>query len=341
MKRSRDSPPNATLVHSEVTQVFEECTKEMGFLPRVVSLYNYALVISFLWDFVQTATSLGDCRGLVSCMKCDGANTTPCSKCTQLVLRSEKCTSQSCPPGYTSHWSTLMDYMTDVCKERLKAGGFSFSGEVVGALIGIFLCVLTAVTLGLYCKFYKQPRHALSTPPPSLTGTHSSQGSDESGCLEYIKLIAELRPQAPVFLDMLNDTRRQVRNLPSRSALQPYKPVLKDLSRILIILNRPERKLGPPPPDWETLLAWANRVLNRYKKHHSNQVNELVSFLGGGEVYSGGVSQQEAFQISVFDTNYNTRKESLDYSGEWPDSSELDDYFSLGFRPQDEITTEL
>lgn len=51
------------------------------------------------------------------------------------------------------------------------------------------------------------------------------------------------------------------------------RPVLKDLSRILILLNRPEDNIGLPPADWETLLAWGERVLRRYKKQNPNQVS--------------------------------------------------------------------
>jgi hypothetical protein len=41
---------------------------------------------------------------------------------------------------------------------------------------------------------------------------------------------------------------------------------LRDLSRILTLLNRSEARLGAPPPDWDTLLDWAERSLRRYKK---------------------------------------------------------------------------
>lgn len=50
------------------------------------------------------------------------------------------------------------------------------------------------------------------------------------------------------------------------------RPVLKDLSRILILLNRAEDRIGVPPADWETLLAWGERVLRRYKKQNPDQV---------------------------------------------------------------------
>lgn len=62
------------------------------------------------------------------------------------------------------------------------------------------------------------------------------------------------------------------------------RPVLKDLSRILILLNRQEERIGPPPPDWETLLAWGERVLKRYKKHNPNQVINSVTAFGSTRI---------------------------------------------------------
>lgn len=51
--------------------------------------------------------------------------------------------------------------------------------------------------------------------------------SDDSERPEFLKQLAYLRPDAPVFLAMLNETRRQVRELrrPSRqnSAMQAYR----------------------------------------------------------------------------------------------------------------------
>lgn len=46
-----------------------------------------------------------------------------------------------------------------------------------------------------------------------------------------------------------------------------FRPVLKDLSRILILLNKEDCFLNPPS-DWEILFAWGDRVLRRFKKQH-------------------------------------------------------------------------
>ncbi|GLG95288.1 Protein of unknown function [Gryllus bimaculatus] len=49
-------------------------------------------------------------------------------------------------------------------------------------------------------------------------------------------------------------------------------PVLKDLARILLLLNRSEENILTPPADWNTLFAWGERVLRRYKKQNPHQV---------------------------------------------------------------------
>ncbi|XP_014248756.1 uncharacterized protein LOC106666227 [Cimex lectularius] len=303
----------------------------MGKTLRVWSLY-YLIISIFISFEYSTAVKTGECRGVVSCLKCDGINLTHCTKCSQLVLRNKECSPERdvCPPGYDSSWSSLVDYMSTICQERLKSKGLS--GEAMGASLGIVLCIVSALAFGLYCKYSRK----VGKHPPSLS--HSTQGSEESerDSMEYLKEIRELRSEAPVFLDMLNETRSQVRSLSSYSALQPYKPVLKDLSRILILLNKPENQLTTPPPDWETLFNWAHRILNRYKKHHNNQVTELVNFLRTEPSHFSGVSSSTGF-----DSNYNTRKRTSDEFIDWRVQSHLDDFVSLGFRPQDEITTEL
>ncbi|CAH0767780.1 unnamed protein product [Bemisia tabaci] len=398
------------------------------------------------------------CGGLKSCLKCDSGsgnrgmrggarglsgapaaaveNSTDaeipvvgrprCVKCTHLiVLHSRECV-DFCPPGYTEEWSSLVDYMGKVCKESLFLGGIALSGQTlavaVGATVGTALCLVLILIVGICIKYrrYKALRNRARQSPSlgHLTGTHRSQDSDDSERPEFLKHLATLRGEAPIFLAMLNETRRQVRELrrPSRqdSAIQAYKPVLKDLSRILILLNRRDEKIDTPPADWETLLAWGERVLRRYKKQHPHQVAQLVNFLQvptsspplpspypttlttfhSKHPSSPPMPPQrkdlQQLAISAFDDTYNSRLSNddddfamlrrdevaamflrqppslldsgVDVSAahgweseqnnctilaEWNANSqdytptEDDDFFQLGFRPQDEITTEL
>lgn len=231
---------------------------------------------------------------------------------------------------------------------------------------------------------------------------------------------------------MLNETRRQVReiykskttNHRRETAAYAYRPVLRDLYLILVLLNKPEEKIISPPPDWRKLLSWGERVLKRYKRQNNivTPIGELVNFLQVPESQRNFVnSRSSLFQpystLSTVSTNTLTstvsrkqknhvnsnksaggdcpevhnssssRRDSIldindsfsdsnpvfkmpnmadeintlnrfsfseaDFDGwdenhtilaEWSASRENlfeDDFIRLGFRPQDEITTEL
>ncbi|XP_054284059.1 uncharacterized protein LOC129001659 [Macrosteles quadrilineatus] len=386
----------------------------------------YCVLVMFTFGIICSVADQGGCGGMRGCLKCDTRNSSDvkCLKCRQMIILGTRECVESCPPGYSQEWSTLVDYMGRVCRESLFLGGVALSGQslavVVGCVAGAVICLGLVAAAGLCVKYrrYRALRDKARQSPSlgHLTGTQRSQDSDDSERPEFLKHLSSLRSEAPVFLAMLNETRRQVRELrrPNRndSTIQAYKPVLKDLSRILILLNRREERLGPPPPDWETLLAWGERVLRRYKKHNPNQVAQLVNFLkvpvqthpSPPSPYpstlttftpshksrplppttdsSSAPSTQpspsmQQLAINAFDDKYSDTREdrspaaafhhnSLIDSGvdfnpswefppsnytilaEWTASEEPtsitsydDDFFQLGFRPQDEITTEL
>lgn len=112
-----------------------------------------------------------------------------------------------------------------------------------------------------------------------------------------------LRGEGNTFLSMLNDTRRQVRELyysgnngdgavgiqayrynhaisvsyqliySSFIIIMIYRPVLRDLARILVLINRRDDEIPIPPDDWQRLFSWAERLLRRYKRHSSPEVS--------------------------------------------------------------------
>lgn len=427
----------------------------MGWDSRKVLIICYVLHMFIIVGFIGTTSAFQGCGGLKSCLKCDTRPTSTtkngtngdrpgsvrCIKCKQLIVLGSRQCVESCPPGYSEEWSSLVDYMGRVCRESLFLGGIALSGQtlaiVVGALAGTVICFVLVLIAGICLKYRRyRTMRAKARQSPSLghlTGTQRSQDSDDSERPEFLKHLASLRGEAPVFLAMLNETRRQVRDLrrPNRtdSAIQAYKPVLKDLSRILILLNRREDRIGAPPADWETLLAWGERVLRRYKKHNPHQVAQLENFLqvpvqthpsppltstspypaqlttfvpnnkprrevtdssstGTTPSPVAMVATRPSLQqltISTFDSNYSGKHDEdlrrhnagsvfhqnslidsgVDFSSNWEfnpanytilaewsaaenepnDYGEFvndeDDFFQLGFRPQDEITTEL
>ncbi|EEB12165.1 hypothetical protein Phum_PHUM160600 [Pediculus humanus corporis] len=364
-----------------------------------------------------------DCsKSLESCLRCDETGF-KCLKCKHLIVFETRNCVKSCPMGYTSQWSTYDDYMGQICVETSFAASLGFTGEtsavLVGSLTGLILC-LGALLGG--CIYIRRRRiKALATMDENSDSTMIMTPLHQQG--EFLREISLLRHEAPVFLSMLNETRRQVREIARTkltnnkrdSASQAYRPVLRDLYVILILLNKPEEKITNPPQDWRKLISWGERVLKRYKRQHNLDapVGQLVTFLDVPEQQHQNGSRVSLFQpyctLSTVSTNTLTStvsrklknalnsksdggvkeepketsllKENLNGSNgttyplpgddisfsnlnrfsyrennfdnwdedhtilaEWSASQEYsfeDDFIRLGFRPQDEITTEL
>lgn len=100
---------------------------------------------------------------------------------------------------------------------------------------------------------------------------------------EFFKQLDELRPQAEYFLHMLNDTRKQIRKLHAsgdNTAAAKYYPIIRDLAKILILLNRPVQLIQGPPQDWNRLLLWAERIVSQYKPQITPvEFKDLIEFL--------------------------------------------------------------
>ncbi|XP_034249088.1 uncharacterized protein LOC117649972 isoform X3 [Thrips palmi] len=335
----------------------------MSISSRDVWLVSWMLLACLIGDLTSLQASSGCNDTMEGCLRCQaddsgGSIHIKCIKCAHLIVMGSRECVESCPLGYREEWSSQIDYMGRVCAEgSLLLSALALSGSklsiVVGVLCGAAICVLLLVLAGLLLRLrrsrssrhWKQEEQHLSAGSAQSTiSRHSHGDAAERG--EFLKHVWTLRPEAPVFLAMLNDTRRQVRSLlqahsSKHSAVQAYRPVLKDLSRILILLNRRDDSITYPPDDWRTLLGWAERVLRRYKKHKpqeppspsSPNSPQPVTPLGVGPA-SGDWSDSCA-DDSLWDCTA---------MNEWPSAREFldeDDFLTLGFRPQDEITTEL
>lgn len=212
---------------------------------------------------------------------------------------------------------------------------------------------------------------------------------------EFLRQLEELRPNAEYFLGMLNDTRRQIRKLHVNGdtmGAQAYRPIVRDLAKILLLVNKPIELLQGPPSDWLRLFMWAQRILDRYKP----QMSPLIDFLQSSPMLTSdprlATCQHHTFKSNT--TNSTTTSDSpvleprhsygclislqdfdMRSSVTLPRTDQLtttrsggggfkmlgsssskrhsvsdvhnsalwleDEFFNLGLRPQDEITTEL
>lgn len=300
-------------------------------------------------------------------------------KCPNLILVDDRRCVDDCPTGYTELWSSAPDYMGRICYPIGISG--SFLTALVGVTIGAILCFLFLLIAASMIR--RKHRRRL---------VRNALIDDNISRHEFLRQLDELRPQSEYFLQMLNDTRRQIRKLhlsgDGQSATM-YNPVIRDLAKILILLNRPVELLTEPPHDWTRLCSWAERALDCYKP----QIEQLIEFLQApptqydprlaSSQHSTFKSQQSAKSTNTSNNSQtqqllgslislheldeelagdsNTPPESSSSNAPFGDAFDHvksylssspggvrtstlwleDEFFRLGLRPQDEITTEL
>lgn len=288
----------------------------------------------------------------------------------------------------------MKDYMGRMCLPRGSFLGLSNESLAVltGILTGGLLCALIVGGAIVYVRHRQKTAQNIVETSSDLDDTPERR--------DFVKQLETLRPYAQNYLDMLNDTRRQVRELHQQGdtgAIGAYKPVIRDLAKILLLLNKPVDRAAMPE-DWEHLFNWAEKTLKRCKRLSEvsqPQVAQLINFLQTPAVaspdtessyslrgsttmstfkpeqsFGSSVSLQDV-AIKKFNSNYDSAfhtplnpqwkfEYSLVSSSNpmtssefnpiaWRNSKEYlnnpyfldDDFCQLGFRPQDEITTEL
>lgn len=284
-----------------------------------------------------------------------------------------------CPRGYIEQWSYVPDLMGRIC----RSNGYSdpMLATIVGLTVGASLCLIALLIFGVVTVKRKQRQKF----------ARNSLIDDTIERDDFLKQLDELRPNAEYFLAMLNDTRRQIRKLflaGDHAGANSYRTIVRDLAKVLILLNRPVELIAKPPHDWSRVYIWALRILDRYKP----QIAQLIDFLqtpvmadprlgssqystfkstntasttcitGGGasvgnETKGSSIHQMQLFGslISLHEIDSEPRPSTNPFrsscgtlKSNYP-SSDIhgssiwleDEFFKLGFRPQDEITTEL
>lgn len=175
-----------------------------------------------------------------------------------------------CPSGYSQQWSTTSDLMGRICFPATNVQG-SIQTVLIGIVCGAFLC-LFVILLGVIMFRKKQQKMHRKSAKDQLI-------DDEYDRHEFIRQLDELRPHAEYFLFMLNDTRKQIRKAyvsGDTTASAKFYPIVRDLAKILILLNRPVELIDGPPHDWNRLLQWAERILSQYKPQ---QITQLIDIL--------------------------------------------------------------
>ncbi|XP_071051928.1 uncharacterized protein [Onthophagus taurus] len=324
-------------------------------------------------------------------------------KCPDLILYpSRKCVS-TCPFGYKEEWSTKLDLMGRICVPVENLISNYALTILAGIFCGSFICFFIIGSGILYLQYQ---RKKIMKEQQSETNSDVDDSTSTPERKDFLKQLELLRPYTKTYLQMLNDTRKQLRetikqdsinSMGDLSATAVYRPVLRDLAKILLLLNRPIQKIAIPD-DWEHLLTWAEQALKRYKRmsdiSNQPQVAQLINFLQeapsvltssneNNDYVARGSTNMSTFKperapgsnlslnnLSLNNLTSNNGKKSFDGTNflnpqwkfeyniiqnsqfnpaQWKNSKEYlnnpyyfdDDFCQLGFRPQDEITTEL
>lgn len=178
---------------------------------------------------------------------------------------------EKCPTKYINQWSSSSDLMGQICVQSSSAFN-SIQTILVGIICGAFLCFFVVFVGVVILKKRQQKIHKKLIKDQLINEEYDQQ--------EFIKQLDDLKPYGEYFLFMLNDTRKQIRKSylsGDTTAAAKFYPIIRDLAKILILLNRPIEVIDGPPHDWNRLLQWADRILAQYKSQH--QTKEFIKFL--------------------------------------------------------------
>lgn len=250
------------------------------------SLWCWVSWKSLLIFFLLFFRSLPDCTTR-DCLKC---NESGCVKCPNFIMSETRLCVEQCPESHTSEWSTNSELMGRICTPNVINS--SLHTVLVGIGCGAVLCFII-VFVGVMIVRRKHQKIQLKSIKNQLI-------NDEYARHEFMRQLDELRPHAECFLHMLNDTRKQIRKSHvsgDAMAASKYHPIIRDLAKLLILINRPVELIEGPPHDWNRLYSWADKILTHYKPQ---QISHLIELLQNSPTHSANDVVDSRF------TNKNT-----------------------------------
>nr|XP_006814654.1 PREDICTED: uncharacterized protein LOC100368931 [Saccoglossus kowalevskii] len=239
------------------------------------------------------------------CLQC--LDDSKCSRCKDMVVEDVGDCVSTCP--YKESLQFHGNFIGRVCTYPEEDDNLSVA--YLAIIGGITMGIVIALIVGLACFFHQKRTHGnfdfLYGKPSKQqenkqeginivnqkyernTGTYRNGSASEVPVrvnsrkaanlgkvdkVEFIRQVTELKPHAHVFLKMLNDVRKKYRSVKHGSPrATTYKAVIRDLSRVLFILNKKDSQLKVPP-DGNQLLKWAASTLKNYENCQSASKSE-------------------------------------------------------------------
>ncbi|XP_050692192.1 uncharacterized protein LOC126983492 [Eriocheir sinensis] len=277
------------------------------YLPLVLMVLTRCGVAAASSDGNETVLTISTCSQ-PDCLRCD-LEEAECVKCLYVMMAASRRCVPACPSGHSTSWPSHGKLMGRVCTERGMLALVSGRDVTIiaGAAVGGAVCVGVVIGTLLYMRrrakplpyYPPAPEPRQRYPLPRLWKDKRPNTSEKAVAdderAEFLEQLACLRGEANNFLEMLSHTRTKFRSLggpdsPADTKAKAYRAVVRDLSRVLTLLNRREEHILTVPGDWRRLLSWAARVLARYKRQKTLKENgELPAldpiYAGGGTLY--------------------------------------------------------
>lgn len=260
-----------------------------------------------------------------NCVYCGRLYEGPCQRCSVLIHSQDSTCTDTCEDGDIE--ITLLPMIGRSARICITLTSFPLWGIIVIiAVAAAVLIILFVGLVGLLCYLQRPSRGQFDiemttteTPGGTMRTKRSNsfsfsfqskkQDADASLIHEnhlYIddnddfggddevmfkSKLVQLRKEADVFLKMLNDMRRRARELPPDSPVaEQYKNVMRDVTRVLYLLNKKPSKVQMPV-DGIQLVKWSENILKRYTasqdKEKSMEKDAVPSYMEGSSQQTG------------------------------------------------------
>ncbi|XP_076029124.1 FU domain-containing protein T48 [Oratosquilla oratoria] len=245
------------------------------------------------------------------CLRCD-LDTAECLKCLYVMMEDDRTCLEACPEGFSTTWSYSNNYVGRVCTARSLLSFITGRDVAIiaGAAVGGAICVGVVIGALLYMRRRTKQAAVVDSGRTSRAPriwkdkrvSATEVEVDEVERSAFLEQLSSLEGEAHNFLEMLNETRNRFRKLGGADSTtdtkaKAYRAVLRDLSRVLSLLNRSEYHLRTVPADWRRLVAWATRVLARYKRQKAAREAGEIPSIEPLSSASGGTLYQTRRQI--------------------------------------------
>eukprot|EP00118_Oscarella_pearsei_P001443 m.7459 g.7459 ORF g.7459 m.7459 type:complete len:340 (+) comp18718_c0_seq1:83-1102(+) len=241
------------------------------------------------------------------CGKCDGDICTKCVDGYYVTPSSGECVT-SCPADDSEFVLSGARFLGSICNLSTGGGLSTTIIIVICVIVAILVIVVIVVIVIVRMKGRARGFWSVNDPAPQDNQVQMRQSSSSTSLQkaakreskriskeleaqvnqgfegetpsgdeleEFLRRLSKLKNKATAFLAILNDMRRKLRTLPADSdSAMKYKKVVKDLTRLLFLLNKKPKSIKMPS-DGLHLLTWAEHLLSRFQETNPEKAKEV------------------------------------------------------------------